>query len=545
MTDVMRATICIPGLAMIALGLMLAADVRAAGDFDVRAWVDEQVAGTDTLSISAAWIAGGDVETFHAGRVRPAGEAVVDADTRYQIGSLTKAFTHLLLAEMAARGEVGYDTPLADLVGDRVEFANPAVGKITLLELATHTSGLPRLPANLSMSESAGPYADYDGDDLLAAIGGARAEQPLGDHYAYSNFGAGLLGYLLGRVHGGGYERALAERVLSPLGLAATEFDPDDNRAAGYSDGEVVPDWTFDALAGAGALWSNTEDLVRLARIQLGVEANPLDHSLEVDREVVEPEAGGYAVTRVWHVAESPEGPVYWHNGGTGGFGSFFGFRPATGEAVILLVAGKADPTRAGMQWLQAGGPGESSLMDIDESVTGQYELSGGIGIGVFERDGRLVAQLSGQAAHPITDVGNDWYTLDVADASLRFLREGSEVVAVELVQNGVVQRAGRVAGTAEATTRTEVSLDREALREYVGEYAVNPNAKFTIRLGDERLEAKLTGQSFLPIFAKGDDVFFYKAVDAELHFERGDQGELEALVLHQGGIHQRAERVD
>lgn len=544
MTDVMRATIRIPGLAMIALGLMLAADVRAAGDFDVRAWVDEQVAGTDTLSISAAWIAGGDVETFHAGRVRPAGEAVVDADTRYQIGSLTKAFTHLLLAEMAARGEVGYDTPLADLVGDRVEFANPAVGKITLLELASHTSGLPRLPANLPMSNPADPYADYDADDLHKAIGQARAKQPVGDHYAYSNFGAGLLGYLLGEVHGGGYEAALREHVLSPLGLESTVFDPDDHRAAGFSGGEVVTDWTFDALAGAGALWSNADDLARLARIQLGTVPNPLGHSLEADREVVEPEAGGYAVTRIWHVAESSEGPVYWHNGGTGGFGSFFGFRPATGEAVILLVAGKADPTRAGMQWLQAG-PGESPARDVDQSVSGQYELGGGIGIGVFERNGRLFAQLSGQSANPITDIGDDWYALNVADASLHFIREDEGVVAVELVQNGRVQRAERVADSAEAMSKTEVSLDPEVLREYTGEYAINPNAKFTIRLGDDRLEAKLTGQSFLPIFAKENDIFFYKAVDAELHFERDDAGKVKALVLHQGGIRQRGERVD
>ena len=544
MIDVTHARIRITGLCMIAVGLMLAVAARADGEFNPRTWVDEQVAGGEALSISAARLAGGEVDYYHAGPVRPGGESSADATTRYQIGSLTKAFTNLLLAEMVAGGEVGYDTTLSDLLGDRVDFANPEVGKITLQALATHSSGLPRLPPNLSLSDPADPYAGYDEDDLLEAVGEARAKQPLGNHYAYSNFGAGLLGYLLGEVHGGGYEAALRERILSPMELAATEFDPTGQRAAGYSAGEVVTDWTFDALAGAGALWSNTEDLLRLARIQLGGEPNPLTHKLRADREVVEADADGFAVTRVWHVAESPDGSVYWHNGGTGGFGSFFGFRPATDEAVIVLVAGKADPTRAGMQWLQAG-PGEPPATDIDDSVTGQYELGGGVGIGVFVRDGRLFAQVSGQAAHPVTALGDDWYAHNVADASLHFLREDRAVTAVELAQNDRIQRAERIADTAEAMTKTEVSMDRETLREYVGEYTINPDAKFTIRLGDERLEAKLTGQTFLPIHAKGDDVFFYKAVDAELHFQRDDAGRIEALVLHQGGIRQRAERVE
>jgi len=543
MIDSMKTTIRTASLGLIAAGPLLSGGARADGA-DPQAWIDAQVDGSETLSISAARVSKGDAAYFGAGPADSDAQTPADVATRYQIGSLTKAFTHLLLAEMAAVGAVGYDTTVADLIGERVEFANPDVGRITLLELATHTSGLPRLPANLAFDEPADPYAGYGEDDLLAAIASARHKQPLGDHYAYSNFGAGLLGYLLGRVDGGGYAGALTERVLGPLGLAATGFDPADRRAAGFSDGEVVPDWTFDAMAGAGALWSSAEDLVRLARIMLGILDNRLEHALDADREVIEPAANGYAVTRVWHVAESPDGPVYWHNGGTSGFQSFFGFRPATDEAVVLLVSGKADATEAGMRWLDAG-PGDAPEPAIDTSVTGQYGLVGGAGLGVFARDGNIMAQLAGQSAHPVTAVGDGWYTHDVFDASLRFIREGGAVVAVELVQNGLVQRAERVGDTAEAATRAEVSLNEEALREFIGEYALNPNTKFTIRLAGDRLEAKLTGQQFLPIHARGDDVFFYKVVDAELHFERDEAGEVDALVLHQGGIRQRAERID
>lgn len=544
MIDSMRVSMTrTAGLGLIAAGLLLAAGARAEA-FDAQAWIDEQVRGNETLSISAARVVKGDVAYFRAGPVNADAEATVDAATRYQIGSLTKAFTHLLLAEMVALGEVDYDTTVADLIGNRVEFANANVGRITLLELATHTSGLPRLPANLAFDEPADPYAGYDEEDLLAAIASARHRQPLGDHYAYSNFGVGLLGYLLGRVDGDGYAPALTRRVLAPMALADTELDPENRRASGFSGGEVVRDWTFDAIAGAGALWSSAEDLVRVARVMLGSQDNPLEHSLDADREVIEPDSNGYAVTRVWHVAESPDGPIYWHNGGTGGFRSFFGFRSATDEAIILLVSGRADPTEAGMRWLDAS-PARANEPDLDTIVTGQYELDGGAGIGVFERNGKIMAQLAGQSAQQVTAVGDGWYAYDVADASLRFINEGGAVTAVELVQHGLVQRAERVGDRAEVLTRAEVSLTRNALREFVGEYAINANAKFTIRLADDSLEAKLTGQQFLPIHAKGDDVFFYKIVDAELHFERDDTGKVAALVLHQGGVRQRAERIN
>ena len=379
MIDSMKTTIRTASLGLIAAGPLLSGGAPADAA-DPQAWIDEQVGGNETLSISAARVSTGDAAYFGAGPADADAQTPADVATRYQIGSLTKAFTHLLLAEMAAVGAVGYDTTVADLrarakitshfriplarrlrpllgreilnvspatlavslgrrnhirrttgranrevifaralIGERVEFANPDVGRITLLELATHTSGLPRLPANLAFDEPADPYAGYGEGDLLAAIASARHKQPLGDYYAYSNFGAGLLGYLLGRVDGGGYPRALTERVLGPLGLAAAGFDPADRRAAGFSGGEVVPDWTFDAMAGAGALWSSAEDLVRLARIMLGLSEHRLEHALDADREVIEPAANGYAVTRVWHVAESPDGAVYWHNGGTSG----------------------------------------------------------------------------------------------------------------------------------------------------------------------------------------------------------------------------------
>jgi serine-type D-Ala-D-Ala carboxypeptidase/endopeptidase len=514
-----------------------------ADDFDIEDWIDEQVGSGAVLSVTAMHVDGGEVIPYGGGETAPDSGESPDANTQFEIGSITKAFTNLLLAEMVARDAVSYETTIGELLGDDFTFANDAVGGITLLQLATHTSGLPRLPANLAPTDQLDPYRGYDEEALLEGIAGARDKQPLGNHYAYSNFGVGLLGYLLGQVQGDGYSGALEELVIRPLGLERTGFERAAQSAVAWRGGQVVKDWSLDALAGAGSLRSTTGDLARFATILLGEADNPLAHDLQADRKIVAP-AGGFDITRVWHVGDSPDGKIFWHNGGTGGFWSFFGFRPATNEAVAILVSGDTEATGVGLRWLGFE-PGQPPAADNDRSLLGQYNLNANFGIGVYEMDGRLVAQASGQMPLGLQEVGDDWYAMDVADASLHFLRENGKVVALELAQNGMLQRAEKSSDTAAALTKESVGKSRDALAAYVGEYPLNPSVKFTIRLGEEHLEAMLTGQPFFPIFPQGEDKFFYKVVDAELHFERDEHGDVDAVVLHQGGIVQRAEKAN
>ncbi|MBY6205686.1 serine hydrolase [Halomonas denitrificans] len=528
--------------------LLFLAGSRAAPAIDeIGTALDAAVAEGEVLSAAvSSWDQGVQRRHF-VGALSDDDRRAPDGATRYQVGSITKAFTHLLLAERVAAGAVAYDTTIGQLLADEAAFENEEVAAITLEALATHTSGLPRLPANLNAGAMPqDPYAAYDGQALTAGIAAARAGQPLGKDYAYSNFGAGLLGWLLGREHGGGYRSTLEDVVLDPLRMSDTAFVPGDRAAAAFAGGEVVPAWTFDSLAGAGALWSTTDDLMGLAKVLLGHRGNPLAHDPALQFEPVA-DAGSFAVSRVWHIAETARGPVYWHNGGTAGHRSFFGVRPSTDQALVVLVSGNADPTALGLGWFGFEAR-EAAAKEIDESVLGQYALSDDVGIGVFVENGGLRAQLSGQTALPIEAIGGDWYRLTVVDASLHFLREAGEVVAVELVQNGHAQRAERVADRAAALDRAAaaIEIDDAQLDAFVGEYALTPQARFTVRRGGESgLEVRLTGQPFFPVFARGNDVFFYKVVDAELHFERGKNGEVNSVVLHQGGIVQRAERIE
>lgn len=522
---------------------LFAPAVRGAVPDDLSRWLDERVAAGEVAAASAAWITRQGVETVTVGDG-------IDATTQFQIGSVTKPFTHLLLAEMVASGDVGYDTRVGEILGDGFRPQNAAVRDVTLQELATHTSGLPRLPANLSPAGS-DPYSKYSVDDLMAGLRSARAKQPLGEFYSYSNFGVGLLGHLLGRVDGRGFTRALQARVLEPLGLEATGMAPEDDFAEAFTGGRPIPFWSFqDSLAAAGALWSTPADLARLARTYLGGVDHGLRHSLAADLEVVT-KAGDSSVTRVWHRTETDHGPIFWHNGRTAGHGAFVGFRPDTGRGIAIVVAGDADATRFGLGMLGREEPvaaesaAGSETAALDERIFGQYRLTPGFGLGVFAQDGVLMTQATGQPAFELHAVGDDWYALGAVDASLHFVAEHGRIVAVELAQGGRIQSAEKVADVARVAKRKEVPTSREALREYIGTYVLAPGAVFTLRLGDSGLEAQLSGQPFLPVFAKGEDVFFYKVVDAELHFERDEEGDVDALVLHQGGMQQRASRQD
>jgi D-alanyl-D-alanine-carboxypeptidase/D-alanyl-D-alanine-endopeptidase len=520
-----------------------AAAIASSTAAEVDVWIEEQ---REAGAIAAAVRADIRAESYDArgfGHRTPSQRSAPDGDTQFQLGSVTKVFTHLLLAELEADGQVAYSTRVDTLMPASFAPRNPAVARITLQSLATHRSGLSRLPPNLSLAPSDQPYARYRESELHAGLVAAREQQPLGDFYAYSNFGAGTLGYLLGRVDGRGYRAALHARVLEPLQLRRTAFEPDADAAVAISDGKSVPAWRFDdAFAGTGALWGSIGDLASLVQAWLRPGSGGMKHALARDLEVLPGDVGEFALTRVWHVAPSGDAKIYWHNGGTAGFQSFVGFRPDQGRGLAILLSGDADPTATGLAAL-GHTPRSPSRRSHDTGIHGQYRLDDRFGIGVFERDGVLLAQASGQGPLALHAVGADWYALGEVDASLHFLRDGDDVGALELVQNGAVQRMSRVAEQALSASRREIALDASLLASYPGEYAFAPGAVLTVKREGDALQAQLSGQPYFPIHASAPDRFFYRVVDAELVFERDAAGRVVAVVLHQGGIEQRAER--
>jgi CubicO group peptidase (beta-lactamase class C family) len=284
-------------------------------------------------------------------------------EARFEIGSVTKVFTALLLAEAAERDAARLDDSLGAWLPDSV--AAPAYTDsagtrrpIRLRHLATHTAGLPKLPGNLGLrANPADPYADYGPQALHAFLGRHDLPRAPGAQYAYSNLGAGLLSHLLARRADTSYAALLERRILDPLGLRATYAPlPSDTASAGprlaqgYApSGEATSYWRFDALAGAGALRSTAGDMLRFLEAQMQPEATPLPAAIRRTHETRHAVSDALSMALGWHVLDRPGDavePVYWHNGGTGGFKSFVGFAPKA-ERGIVVLANRAVPTQA------------------------------------------------------------------------------------------------------------------------------------------------------------------------------------------------------
>jgi len=297
---------------------------------------------------SLAWavVRGQDVDLGGAGGAGPR--------TIFQIGSVTKVFTALLLADMAERGEVRLSDPAACyLPGSRG-------GTVTLADLATHTSGFPRLPRGLlwfALLSPRDPYARYPERRFLRAARRALRAGSGGHPYTYSNFGYGLLGYLLGQAAGTPYPTLVATRICTPLALPDTTFTVPapsrDRKAQGHQRGRPAPDWHLGPLSAAGALYSTVTDLATLLQAHLtaassapaALPASATSSLAAAIRATVVPrhQIPGGEIGLAWHQTRRGDHTIIWHNGMTGGFSAMVAFDPARGLGVAALAntAGK------------------------------------------------------------------------------------------------------------------------------------------------------------------------------------------------------------
>ncbi|MFE6867317.1 serine hydrolase domain-containing protein [Kitasatospora sp. NPDC057692] len=338
----------------------------------------DRLAGHQVGAVVAG-LARGTVEIRGAGRTGPGpAGGRPGPDTLFEIGSITKVFTSLTLARMTLAGTVALDEPLADLLADALPagVAVPAKGPrpIALRHLATHVSGLPRLPAGMLLASllnpaKPDPYAHCTAEWLLGSLGRTSARAVPGRSFRYSNLGAGLLGLALAHRAGLSYGELVRREVCEPLGLADTVLAPDAEQAARLAPGHTaggrpVPGWDLAALAGAGALKSTAADLAVFLRAQLaawpedaGGGGAPLGPEIALTREVrhqVNPFAWmhlGWMGHRL-HARQGGHLKI-WHNGGTGGYRSFTAFDPEQQVGVVVLANTRRSVDGPGVQLLR------------------------------------------------------------------------------------------------------------------------------------------------------------------------------------------------
>jgi CubicO group peptidase (beta-lactamase class C family) len=298
------------------------------------------------------------------GRLRRDAQDSPDGGTVFEIGSITKVFTGLLLADLAEQGIVGLDDPLASYLPASVRV--PAFGdrQLTLGDLASHAGGLRRDPKGTLgrwLGDRRNPYAALSVEELYAGLARTRLRRRPGERVKYSNLGAGLLGQALARAAGQSYEEVVRARICVPLGMRDTMVTLTGEQTARLATGHTrrgrpVAPFQLPALIGAGALRSTATDMLCLLRANLDPAQTSLASQIERTQLPRLRAAKRLEVGLGWLIAHPPgaAGPVLWHNGGTSGFRSFAAVDREAGTAVVALSNTARSVDRLGLRLLKA-----------------------------------------------------------------------------------------------------------------------------------------------------------------------------------------------
>ncbi len=474
----------------------------------------------------------------------PEAKGALPENMLFEIGSITKVFTGLLLAQAVVEKKVTLETTIGSVLGPDLTFADPRVAAITLKQLSTHTSGLSRLPRNAAagMVES-DPYANYDEQLLLTYIQGEKlkGEGPYG--CSYSNVGVGLLGYLLGKVYDTTWEKAMLDKVCLPLGLKDTSVKPQDCLvvAPAHSGKNEAKPWHFGAVGGAGALRSTAADMLKFGEAMLYPEKTPLKEAFAI---ALQPHAeaaahGGHIGLGIFINKQDGEIALH-HDGGTGGFRSGLQVIPAKGIVRVVLInngdLGGSEVIAATSEAKVAPPKDRKEITLPAEQMKdypGVYELDQDTRFTVVLREGKLWLRLTGQAFLPALAMAPDRFFNASVAAELSFTRDSDrKIQSLTLFQHGQELKARRTGDAPAITLHTA-----KELKPFTGEYAVMGMKKLSVVVRASTLFAKLEGQDYLPVFQTTPDRFEYDVVEAALIFTRDEQKHITGLMLQQNGM--------
>src|SRR6266550_3377148 len=400
--------------AYIALFLSCAAELSAQGwpnDSVLNATLQSRVRTPPGIGIVVATLEKGKPpRIFSAGS---SGSATpLNGNTVFEIGSITKTFTSALLADMVQRGEVKLDDPVSKFLPATVRVPSRAGKQITLLDLATQSSGLPRLPNNLSPKNILNPYADYSVQQLYDFL----------SHYELTRI-------------------TLTPEMREHLAVG---------RAA---NGTPVPNWDLPTLAGAGALRSTASDMAKFLAANLDSTTGRVARALAVAHVPLRGTTSDQLkIGLVWLTVNRFGTPLVWHDGGTGGYHSFIGFDPSKARGVVVLTNISVDVDDIGMHFLDDRFPltvvREHKEVAINPAIldayAGVYELAPNFQITVTKEGNSLYAQATNQPKLQLFPESDIEFFLKVVDASIIFVKDPTGKVDQIILHQGGASMPGK-----------------------------------------------------------------------------------------------------
>lgn len=396
---------------------------------------------------------GGRTEVYGLGKLDDADSRTPDGSTEFEIGSISKVFTSLIMASAVERSEVTLDEPLSKLLPKDVEAPKRDGKEITLQDLATHFSGLPRIPDNMKAEDLVNPYKDYTRANLFEFVGKHRLRRAPGAQYEYSNLGVGLLGQLLVDATHKDYETLLHERVTEPLKMADTAVtlsaDQQSRLAPGHRSGKKVENWTFSSLVGCGGVRSTANDMLKLVAAHAKRDSSPLWGATAMVSSVRHKVEGNiWSICLGWHMAG--DGSTLWHTGQTGGYSSAVFVNPMINKGVVVLANGADSAVDVlGERIFQAVAGMKVEPPKVRPSVplagpqldkvVGEYPSPMGLTMYVTRDGDAIYARLTGQSALRVFPESPTRFFYRDVEAEIEFAVDAKEdhATSLTLFQNG------------------------------------------------------------------------------------------------------------
>ncbi len=509
----------------------------------VKTSIIERVDGKYNTGIVVGIIDDQGTDFFCYGKAEIGRDEKVTKTSIFEIGSISKVFTAVLLSTMIKKGEVKIDDPIGKYLPESLKLPSGKNKDITLRHLVTHTSSLPRMPDNFNPSDPRNPYLDYTVENMYEFLSGYTLKRAVGSQYEYSNLGTGLLGHLLSLKAKLSYNDLVTERILKKLDMNSTYANKnpelDKRLVKGHSLGRIVPVWIIPTLAGAGAIRSSAVDMVKFLAANLGFQKT------ELTEEISKTHPGQFDISSQmkiglgWHIQTSGEEEIIWHNGGTGGFRAFCGFNKEKSTGVVVLTNSNVSCDDIGFHLLDNTTELKKTKQEVianDELLIkycGKYELAPTFHLNVTKSGTSLFVQATGQDKYQVFPQSQNEFFYKVVEASITFKSDDSGKVT-----NLVLHQNGRDLTGKRLPEKKEVKVSSSILSRYAGEYEV-PGRKgkvFKISLKNGTLMIAPPDTPAAPMKASSDTEFLIEAANARVTMNLDEQGSVVSLTLIRNG---------
>ncbi|MFC1508694.1 serine hydrolase [Candidatus Omnitrophota bacterium] len=466
----------------------------------------------------------------------------VNGDTVYEIGSITKVFTSLVLADMVKRGEVKLDDPVQYYLPESVVAPQKNNKEISLLHLSTHMSGLPREVDNMQPGDWRNPYENYSEELLFEFLNNHTLSRDPGSEFEYSNLGAGLLGYALSLHAEMDYEDMVIDRISNVLNMNDTRITmtkEQTNRSATPYNKDGYPTLRVDIgiLDGCGEMRSTVNDLLKFLAVNLGYQETDLSVTvMKTHIEQVNLYDRILGIGLAWLIHNDLGVEVIEHSGSTLGFNSFIGFVKEKGIGVVVLSNSTHNIGDIGMHLLDSRYELTSHHTEISvsseilDTYTGMYKLAPGVYVTVDRTGSGLFVQFTGDNRYQVYPETETYFFYKVDNAQITFVKGDDESTSHMVLHQGVQDYDIIKLGFAK-----ETPISSGILKTYAGEYRDSGGTVCTVTLESDQLYLQRSDSHPAMLAAVTLNEFYDESGNFLVLFNAGDSGQA-GLTIYQGG---------